>query len=512
MFDRSNLYYDDFAYAWQASGEGDVTPLEHYQAVRDAMVTPMVLEDDKTRDYATYRVGRTATHAHLPDLPSNEIKIRRVEDPKTISRASNFAVGVEEVWIGPKGQAARARRKREERSQLKLLQQAVAFGSGEQPTGLASYNIPERIQEYRWVSSSSFSCGWCAESGRQGELSYSIQAPISSHQFAELRRNIGQNTLYDTKTGNVSQLFKLRIFEGIGEWHVRNNGVDPAELTVWKLVPREKVVLTSLQADTGDAWFPYTDNGEATGTGFLSNGLFAYETNGPTVGSTTRTTRVPVFDQTLSTSPLTVNDGLPVCMARSFNSATAVNFGNVANSAVAPSNKDYFNSPMDYPAIAQNFHVFPAYHRWMKAGDYSVLKAAMPYAVTLGYQQDYQQTPLPTNDGTFRSPADEEWKAWNKTWGPLYLFRVRGAVCYDGTFPPETKSYYPQQVINFGSAVLNVVFKSTAYACLDSYPDEFYQYRNYLSNQITAYDQMNFANEVQSAPVAPANVTGSVPP
>jgi len=447
----------------------------------------------------------------IPQVNKRKIQeiVSKVESAEKKSRVDsiNMGCGVEEAWIGPKGENARENRIREERAQLRLLQQSVAFGSSGPVTGLGFYSVPERIQEYKFCSSSSFSCGWGAESGRQGECGYSIQAPIWNHVLHALRRNIAQSEVYDTKSGALSNVFKLKVLEAEGEWHVRNNGVDPAELTVWQLRPRDGMIMSKL-VDDGKAWFPLSDGGATTG--FAAQGLFFYEQSGNTADATLPF-KVPIFDQQTSVDPaaLTVNFNLPVCMGRSFGDTVTTNSGFVANVAQAINEKDYWNSPQDYAAIVENFEVVPVYKRWMKAGDYSILKAHIPNSVTLGYQQDHQQDPLFSSDGIFTSEADERWMAWKKTWGPLYLFRVRGAPVYDAKFPAETKAYMPQQKINFGSAVLNVVFKSAIRACSEPYPEEYYQYKQYGSVPITSMDQMNFADEVQSAFVQPAKVQGS---
>lgn len=452
-----------------------------------------------------------------PDFQMDEKKVLGKRKAEAVSILS----GVEETWIGPKGNKARSTRRKIENAQNRLLEQSIAFGSGSQVTGATSVNIPERVQSYQWNKSSSFSCGWGDSKDNQGECNYSLQAPIWQFAINELRQNIGP--LVTDPGGNLNQQCKVRILEANATWTFRNNSVEPAELTVWRLKPRRGPVLVerlaSADANQPAMWFPF-DDGESVNHGEYAAGVF--KLNQSTQGLGIVPSRVPVFDGVVSAGPTpstyAVDLDMPVCMSRSYGDTNQVNATQANPSFGAINAYDYYNSPQDFKAITENFEIEPAYHRWFNPGDMSILKASIPYSLTMGRFQgnNFDPTYSGTAANFWLGGADEACYAWRDTWGPLYLFRIRGAPVYDGAYQTgptvaDAKTYLdylPIQKINFGSAILNCVFHSEWHACLEPYPEERFQYRTSQSIPLTSYDQMAFDAETHSAMTVPGVIQG----
>ena len=230
----------------------DIDEYTEPASVVDSDVPPEVLQATMDEKY--------------PDLGSNEIIVAASADEVMVDaekkgrhgkrRATEMALraGVEEVWIGPKGIKARKKRRAEAFAQEKLLRQAVQFGVTDPTTGPNSFNVAERIQEYAWVKSSSFSVGYYADQ-KQGEAAWSFQSPFFHHGAYQLRNIIGidDTNLTDTR------IARLAVLEARAQWHIRNNGFEPAELTVFALDARGDIQCAYVN-DDGETFFPPPDD------------------------------------------------------------------------------------------------------------------------------------------------------------------------------------------------------------------------------------------------------------
>lgn len=433
----------------------------------------------------------------LPDVVM--VQEAKVPNKKLLHSAVNMGAGVEEVSLGPKGSKARETRRTAERDQLRLLEQAIAFGEATNLPGPAAFNFPERIQTYTWNTSCTFSVGW--GDSIQGRAGYSIQAPYWPDMARQLRNNTGIGTTFIN-----SNTEKVAILEATAEYHVKCNTVDPARITIWKLTPKRDLIGVRFDGDGyGISWFPQSAVAEDPAATINSWGLFRYQDESAAGATAPTPATVPTFDAHtgLGTeiSPTAYTNHFPRCMQRSFNSTNVTSSSLGSNSIW--DHKDYFNSPYDFKCFTENFDIDIEYDRAMNPGDKTIIKTAIPNSFQVGHFLNNIGDPRP-NAETDAIP-DEEYYAWRKKYGPLYLWRIRGEVMYDSaevTIAPST----PKQHINFGGALCDIVAHYEAHACMVPYPEEFYNYRSMNSIGMAAMDPMAFANEAHVAYVEPAEV------
>lgn len=476
---------------------------------RDAPDVPMAQEVRK--------LAKTATSV-IRSLSGISNENKNSFEPISSTRSGT----VEEVWIGPKGFRSRKKRRFAERDQTRLLEEALAFGTAGNNPGPGYYNVPERIQRYIWDQSSTFSCGW-GDDNKQGECNYSIQAPYWPY-LSRFYRFALKNDVTNPEFKN-SILYRTGFWEGSARWTISNDSSEHAELTVWRLYAKDDTILTSEIVEVKDvsdhAWFPAVQpvDEEAGEYHIYENGLFHYKTDnlGAYPGSVVANS--PVFDQQQQTAgsnnnPTEVDYKLPVCMQRSFNNRVV---GSQSLEALAqqPTAHYYFNSPMDYPALTENFKIVPAYRRWFGPGDKAILKAALPNPFQTGYEKTLKTGDIggpPTYAAQQPEPDEQIW-AWRAKYGPLYLFRIRGMNVYSSTEEVlEGKAYIPHQGINYGSAILNINAHYEHYVNLLPYPEEEYIYRQAANMSAQLNDQFPFLSEAHSQINTPQTFTGAIPP
>lgn len=447
-------------------------PSERYPKYHNAMVD-IKMEDSET----------------LPDFPSNVFARAARPDSRAAKtvRSQEFLsrAGVEETYVGSKGYRARANRQAEEANQRRLLKQAVAFGQGDPAIGFDDYNVPERIQKYIFDTSCSFSVGWnrgSPETSASGRAGWSVQAPIWQGGISYLRANL--SNAYDGKSRSSG----VGIWEANATWTMRNNLPFPAEITVWRLDPKYSIPCEPDTKQVGQ-WFLRDIGGASIDQ--LAMGIWKYQSQNAA------NVNIPAFDQTVAVGP---PYNLRTTMCRAMNNSygdTTKLSRDMGPSEVVPSADYYYNSPYDFKCWTENFHITPVYHRWVCTGDTSILKASIPYSVMCAFgAQSGRQDPNPT-DATENIP-DEKFYAWKKTWGPLFLFRIRGDICFDETdaaaMAAEAKSK-PTQKINFASALVDVVSHYEWHCNLVPIPEPRFNFATAVTQPLNVQDQILFADE-----------------
>lgn len=442
------------------------------------------------------------------DLPP--AKRKRIENA-AISKEISISGGFHEQWIGPEGHAARAKRRNVEVEQQRLLEQAVAFGVGS-TTGPGAFNAAERIREVQWYTTGTFTTGWNVSSGLQGECNYKIVAPYWPMAARALREQFFANT---NAPADTSRIGAVGVWEAKATWTLQCGTADPAELTVFALWPKHDLPASIVTEATDTYWFEYDPGASAQGP--YTHGIFRYATETP-VGAAAAI-EVPTFDVRTNAVPTIVNTEMPTCLTRCFGDTKI-------NSATFTGAQDwdayhYYNSPQDFKCLTANFDIKPVYHRWMRAGDTSILHAACPWSFQVG--NDYvQQARDPNPENKFVTDTRDEYRfAWRKKYGPLYLFRIRGSIVFNnaeqtGMDPPpaEQKSYVPKQQINFGSALLNHVSRYAWQVSSIPYPEESFIYQTIATTNLQVQDNFNFDDERHATLDYPAVVgeTGVPPP
>lgn len=424
---------------------------------------------------------------------------------KEASKSFSSSAGVEECWIGPKGYRARKRRRHEELVQARLLEQAVNYGTGDPTTGPSYFSVPERVQQYTWCDSASFTTGWPATEAdtKTGECSYKITAPFCQQFVSQLRANVRFGDEFVNSITNA-----VGVWEANAIYHVRCNTTDPSELTIWQLWPKEDIPSFREPDDDKVAWFPIIGTGTDAAALANSHGIFRYVDNTAAGATAPNAALVPTFDAStgLGTgpSPTVVTTNLPVCMQRCFDETT-IESPNLASNANFTAH-DYYNTPQDFKALSENFDIKPVYKRWFNPGDTSILHCSIPYSFQMRHEYENMMSPLPTASANSQPIADEKFWAWRKKYGPLYLWRIRGNVVYDSKEVVLPAAVTPGQHINFGSALLDIVSHYEVYMSHIPYPAEYFNYRSSATNLITTMDNIAFADQQHIAPVAPAAV------
>jgi len=113
--------------------------------------------------------------AILKNAKKSERKVLAANKSSQIESIS-LSAGFEERHIGPDGERARKKRRHAEQDQLSILQQSIEFGTDPNVLSGIPYNVAERIQEYFWDTSGTFTSGWGADS-KQGECNYETTDP-----------------------------------------------------------------------------------------------------------------------------------------------------------------------------------------------------------------------------------------------------------------------------------------------------------------------------------------------
>lgn len=442
---------------------------------------------------------------NLPKVsPKTNAKVQELQKNMAQTSIANTGVPIE-TWISPKGKYARKRRRNEQRYQIKLLKENVTFGEGATTVGPGAFNVPERIQRYIWDSSCTFSTGWTADN-KQGECHYSIQAPVWPHQWHQLYNNISTNA-------NISASFiaNLGIWESVTSYFISNDDRDPAELTIWELTPKREILNNQLaDVENGATYFPKTQFGAVSNAWDYENGLFKHH-NIPFGGATPTKNVVLCFDKRgqdlngVNTAPTVIAVDNPLCMVRSYKESHTQNVDLDADiKAIPPDDHYYFNSPMEYPAIYDNFKIKPKFKRWFMPGDRQIIRCCKTRPFQVGHTWRSKEV-APTAIGT-DTTRDWDRYVWRPTWGKLYLWRIRGTTCWNSG--ESVTALNPTQGINFGAALLNIYTHTETYANMIPYPDEFYNYRQGMVPlaQHNTEDNFSAANERHLVINDPTNV------
>lgn len=455
-------------------------PNERYPKYHNAMAD-VKMEDQET----------------LPDFPSNVFARAARPDSKAakLVRSQEFLsrAGVEETYIGSKGYRARSNRQAEEANQRRLLKQAVAFGQGDPAIGFDDYNVPERLQKYIFDTTGTFSVGWNVANplvdSDSGQAGWSVQAPIWQGGISYLRANL--SNAYDGKSRSSG----VGIWEAHATWTIRNNLPFPAEITVWRLDPKYSIPCEPNTAQVGQ-WFMRDIGGASIDQ--LAMGIWKYQSENAA------NVNVPAFDQVLAAGPpLSLRTTMCRAMNNSYGDTTKLS-RDMGPSETVPPAAYYYNTPYDFKCWTENFHISPVYHRWMGTGDTSILKACIPYSVMCAFgAQSGRQDPN-SSDATENIP-DEKFYAWKKTWGPLYLFRIRGDVCYDAKDAADKQAENtskPTQKVNFASALVDIVSHYEWYCNLVPIPEPRFNFQTAVSLPLTTQDPILLTNERMTAPDA----------
>lgn len=396
-----------------------------------------------TSDATAHDVFSAAT-ALVPYRPVRQILKTLLGKRPSSARNLTASSNVEEKWIGPHGNKARRKRRAIERIQERLLADTIAFGTGETTIGPDDYNVPERIQEYRFDGTCTFTVGWTGDN-KQGEAHYAAAAPFTNQIAHWARRTI--DTQSNAATTNPTM--HVAVWEAMARWEFKCGTTDPAELTVYQLDLRENdLIADNSSSGVGKAYF-YNGGASEDAVDNYGSGFFNFQILNQSVATALKP-KIPAFDY--STGPGTsVSEYFPTCMVRNWTFAVKPNDDYQGTDALKL--QDYYNSPHDFKCLTENFHIKQVYHKWFNPGETAILKAACPWSFQVGHYSENKRDPN-TVEADDQLP-DEWFYAWRKKYGPIYLFRIRGTLVYNSAeTPPTTKD--PIQGINHGAALFNV--------------------------------------------------------
>lgn len=474
------------------------------------------------------QVKRRNTDITLPALPSNAFQAPQISPPQAMAdikmgegrnpalygkrKAENLSLsaGVDEQWIGPKGEKCIKKRKHEQEYQNKLLSDALAFGAGTTAIGVTPYNLTERIQKYRWDTSCTFTCGYSGNN-MQGRCAYGVLAPVWPHMFHWARERLINPTINER-----SRIGACGVWGAEMRAAMRNNTLAPCELTVWKLDPKHDIVCYT-GADSKDSpapeWFPNNGDpqkqpGEVNPMDHFGKGIFSYGVEDIDEKTADLEPRCPTFDQYVGTVPTytVIDNDMPYFMKQSYNQTTVANVNLNADAKHIPIANDYFVTPQEFRGLTENFNMKPVYKRWMNPGDTAILRARAPFNFQVGQEiDDSTNTPVAVEASGYN--PDEFFFAWRKKWGSLYLFRLRGNVVYNNAVEGDPADYTPVQQISYGSALLDCQLHYEAYLNHVPYSEERFNYNQSLTTTVQQQDNMAFDAETHVAPVQPVIVT-----
>lgn len=417
-----------------------------------------------------------------------------IEPETSVSKTISLAGGVEETWIGPKGIQARRKRRNAEREQEGILRESILFGSAA-TVGPGAFNAAERIRECQWYTTGTFTAGWNEAANRQGECNYAICAPYWPSAADQLRKQFFSNNNAPEPTTRIAS---VGVWEANATWTFQCGTLDPAELTVWALWPKHDMV-AAREVNQDSFWFTFDPN--VVGQGPFSHGIFRHANETP-AGATPVSILVPTFDVLTGSAPTTVNINMPDAMVKCFTD-TKVNSA-AYGGAQGWDERHYYNSPQDFKCLTENFDIKPVYHRWMRAGDVSILHASCPWSFQVGNQQGLINRDPHPEEKKNEEQRDEVFYSWRKKYGPLYLFRVRGSIVFNSAENTDSKDYVPIQGVNMGAALLNHVSRYEMKVSSIPYPQEQFIYQSGVSTMLQTQDNFNFADERHATLDAPA--------